>query len=147
MPLAIVTHMKWAIVGSRNYPKLERVQEFVRFLSDSPVPPEKWKYPRNPATIVSGGAPGVDSVAAREARECGLPVEEFPAEWNRQPDGSYDRTAGFRRNQLIVDASDIIVAFWDGVSSGTRDTIVRAQKAGKPVIIYGPTGAFLPPPR
>lgn len=136
--------MKWAIVGSRDYPYPERVREFIRNLVVEVVPKEKQIHVRGLPTIISGGARGVDSIAEECARSLGLPVEVFLADWNRQPDGSYDTKAGFRRNQSIVDASDIVVAFWDGVSSGTRDAIVRAQKAGKPLIIYGRDGKAPP---
>ena len=115
-------------------------------LNAQPVPEEKQVYARNRPEIVSGGAKGPDSISVEYAESLGLATTVFEAQWNRQPDGSYDRTAGFKRNQLIVDASDIVVAFWDGVSSGTRDTIVRAQKAGKRVIVYGPDGKYRKPP-
>ena len=138
--------MKWAIVGSRDYPLPSRVREFIDSLVAQPVPEDKQIYGRNRPTIVSGGAKGPDSISVEYAKSLGLPTEVFEAQWNRQPDGSYDRTAGFRRNQLIVDASDVVVAFWDGVSSGTRDTIVRAKKTGKPVIVYGSDGKYRKPP-
>ena len=44
------------------------------------------------------------------------------------------------RNQQIVDSADRVVAFWDGKSRGTADTLRRAHAAGKPILIIGPTG-------
>jgi hypothetical protein len=41
--------------------------------------------------------------------------------------------AGYIRNGYIVNNSDVIVAFWNGKSNGTADTITKARKAGKPV--------------
>lgn len=83
------------------------------------VPREKW---------------GVDEHAEQAAIECGLVVVSYPAKWKR-PDGTVDKGAGFKRNQLIVDQADRVVAFWDGKSRGTKDTIDKARKAGKPVEI------------
>lgn len=74
--------------------------------------------------IVSGGARGVDTAAKNEALDWGLAYKEFPADWNAR-----GRGAGFARNQLIVNYADRVVAFWDGVSPGTKDTIDRALKA------------------
>ncbi len=107
--------MKIAVVGSRDYPNLEEVRQFVREQELTTV-------------IVSGGARGVDSVAVEEARKLRMPYEIYPADWNR-----YGRSAGFRRNQTIVDAADEVIAFWDGKSRGTQHTISLAKAAGKPV--------------
>ena len=38
------------------------------------------------------------------------------------------------RNRQIVKASDLIVAFWDGKSLGTRSTKGLTEKAGKPFL-------------
>lgn len=76
--------------------------------------------------LVSGGARGVDSVAEGAARERGLEVEIFPANWKK-----YGKRAGFLRNEDIVKAADKVYAFWDGQSRGTRHTMELAKKAGK----------------
>lgn len=107
--------MKIAIVGSRNYPHLERVWEYVQTL-----PPD--------TVIISGGARGVDRTAEAAARKRGLPVMIFAAEW-----GKYGKAAGMIRNEYIVAVADQIIAFYDGTSRGTANTIDRARKAGKPV--------------
>jgi predicted Rossmann fold nucleotide-binding protein DprA/Smf involved in DNA uptake len=108
-----------AIVGSRGFLDLDAVVEYVNLLPAGTV-------------VVSGGAPGPDRIAAMAARMRRLPVVEYLAEW-RTPDGSIDRLAGFKRNRLIVDAADCVVAFWDGKSRGTAHTISLARQAGKPV--------------
>jgi len=83
--------------------------------------------------IISGGAIGADSLAARYAKENNIELEEFLPDWNR-----YGKSAGFKRNKQIVDASDIIVAFWDGESRGTANTISLAHKQNKTVYRYWP---------
>lgn len=42
----------------------------------------------------------------------------------------YNALAGYNRNGEIVANSDYIIAFWDGKSKGTGNTIYRANKAG-----------------
>jgi uncharacterized phage-like protein YoqJ len=40
------------------------------------------------------------------------------------------------RNTTIVDNSDIVLAFWDMESNGTKDTIDKSVKKGKKVYLY-----------
>ena len=107
--------MKVAIVGSRDYPTLWEVWQYVSSLPADTV-------------VVSGGARGVDAQAEYAANECGLKTEIYRAEWEK-----YGLSAGFKRNQQIVDAADSVVAFWDGVSRGTVDTLDKAARARKPI--------------
>ncbi len=52
------------------------------------------------------------------------------------------KAAGPRRNQLIVARCTDVIAFWDGKSPGTLDTIRKAMKAGKSCAVYPlPKGA------
>jgi uncharacterized phage-like protein YoqJ len=117
---------KVAIVGSREFPQPERVKQFVRKLQE--------KHPE--AVVVSGGARGVDSWAAEAAVAVGLRIMVFPANW--YPRGVYDARAGFTRNTTIVENSDYVVAFWDGASRGTKDTMTKAALAGKKVYVVEP---------
>lgn len=87
--------------------------------------------------LISGGAYGVDSAAEDAARGTWRSVI-FNADWQQ-----YGKAAGFIRNGLIVEAADVIVAFWDGSSRGTLDTLKKAKVAGKPYEIYGPSGERL----
>ena len=111
--------MKLAIVGSRMYSDPGEVAEYVMAL-----PPD--------TVIVSGGAPGVDSWAALVAEVMG-----FPEAIVHRPDWkAHGKGAGFIRNRLIVRDAHAVVAFWDGRSPGTRDTILAAEKAGKLFDVY-----------
>ena len=107
--------MKVAVVGSRDFPDMDVVRTFVSGLEEG-------------TTVVSGGARGVDTVAERAARARGLHVEVHLPDW-----WTYPRAAGVVRNQKIVDSVDRVVAFWDGHSRGTADTIKRAKVRGIPV--------------
>jgi hypothetical protein len=112
--------MRVAIVGSRDYPDLDQVVQFVRGLPSDTV-------------VVSGGARGVDRTAEQTARACGLRTLIFPADWTR-----HGKRAGFLRNDQILAAAEEVVAFWDGRSPGTADTIRKARRAGKRVKVFGP---------
>ena len=108
---------KVAVVGSREYPKQAVVERFVYLM------PKHW-------TLVSGGARGVDKWAETTAKHWNRPTKIYNAQWNK-----YGPKAGFIRNNDIVRGCDIVVAFWDGKSKGTRHTIQLADYLGKPYII------------
>ena len=59
--------------------------------------------------VIHGGARGVDRLAGRAAVRLGIPVEVYPADWDK-----YGRSAGFVRNQemLTVGRPDLVLAFW-----------------------------------
>ncbi len=81
-------------------------------------------------TIVSGGAKGADSLAGRFAEDYEIEIQIFKPEWDK-----YGKGAGFLRNQTIVNNCDVVLAFWDGKSRGTADTIAKAKTAKKPTFI------------
>lgn len=90
--------------------------------------------------IISGHASGADRMAETFARELGLEVISIPADWN-----TYGKKAGVVRNSKIVTMCDKLVAFWDGVSKGTKDSIKKAMLSNKlhHVIIAHRDGAAL----
>lgn len=79
---------------------------------------------------------GADMLADEVAHgELGLETEPHPAKW-RRPDGSLDRSAGFRRNiEMLESGIGAVLAFWDGISQGTKHTIDQAKKRKIPVKI------------
>jgi predicted Rossmann fold nucleotide-binding protein DprA/Smf involved in DNA uptake len=111
--------MRVAIVGSRRFSDPQRVVEYVTSL-----PPR--------ASIITGSASGVDAAATKAAREKGIPVQVIPASFDELADAS----KAAARNQRLVDACDVLVAFWDGSSKGTRTTVERALDSGKEVHVF-----------
>lgn len=139
-----------AVVGSRNFPNLELVRDFVRQL-----PSDSW--------VISGGARGVDSAAELTALDQHLWVVSYRPErygneyrirlYECNPHGdTMEATVGFAktfpqaahmRNQFIVDRavqeSGCLVAYRAvGKSNGTDSTIRRAEDAGILFAVYGP---------
>lgn len=74
-----------------------------------------------PVEIISGAAHGADTLGEQYARNRHYHCHRFPADWQQ-----YGRRAGFVRNELMVDQCDMVVAFWNGTSSGTKHTIALA---------------------
>lgn len=125
--------MKVAVIGSRNFDDYNRVK---RILDLYPI-----------STIVSGGARGADSLGKRYSEEAlKKKAEIYEAEWSdlsKEPckiktrkDGSkYNALAGFNRNTTIIQNCDMVVAFWDGKSPGTKDSLDKAQELKKTTLI------------
>jgi len=89
------------------------------------------KIPLNCTEIVSGGAEGIDTLARRYAKEHKLLFKEFPPEYGR-----YGTPAPFVRNTRIAEYAHMVIAFWDGKSQGTADTVMKCYQLNKPVEIF-----------
>lgn len=110
--------MKVAIIGSRNfndYPLLEK--SLSGYLSKI-------------THIVSGGARGADSLGKKYATLNNKEYIEFLPDWE-----TYGKGAGFIRNRSIINEADMVFAFWDGVSKGTRHSIGLANEMNKDLTI------------
>jgi hypothetical protein len=77
--------------------------------------------------VVSGACRGVDALGERYARERGLSVLSFPADWRK-----HGRRAGPVRNSVMADQADACVIF-DGGDPGSRDMIRTAEARGLPL--------------
>ena len=110
--------LKIGIVGTR-IPKIT-FEEFSQIIDDYKL-----------THIVSGGAKGIDTFAENYAKLNNIPFTIFPSEYNK-----YGRLAPFVRNQQIVDASDMIIAFPSKDSKGTIDTIRRTKRSNKSLKVY-----------
>lgn len=75
---------------------------------------------------------GVDLFAYRWAQRTGVPVREFPADWN-----AHGEAAGPIRNQEMIDQNpDMEVLLVFPGNSGTRDMTKRARKANIQRVFY-----------
>ena len=118
-----------AIFGSHKWSSVEKrerawhaVVDYVNALPEGTI-------------VVSGGAEGVDTWAAEAARRRGLPVEEFPPDPHLPKDRA--PTHNERVNALMARNTDIAkrctrgVAFMDGKTPGSSDTIKKIGRLGK----------------
>jgi predicted Rossmann fold nucleotide-binding protein DprA/Smf involved in DNA uptake len=89
----------------------------------------------NPTAIVAGGAAGADALAKQYAIDSGIEYVEILPRFKTDPDTPYHPRWYLERNKEIVAACDLLIAFWDGKSKGTKNTINTAKKQGKKHII------------
>jgi len=84
------------------------------------------------ALIVSGGCPkGGDRFAEMAASKHGISIRIYYPKWHR-----YGRIAGFMRNTLIAEDCDVLIAcVHKDRKGGTEDTIKKAEKLGKRVVL------------
>jgi len=80
--------MKLAIVGSRNMTDTKLFREGIIQVLE--------KY-GEPVEVISGGAPGADSLGAEWARQNNYPLIEYKPNWSK-----YGKQAGILRNGDIV---------------------------------------------
>lgn len=115
--------MKLIIAGSRDfcyYPKLVEILAWCV---------QHWG--RLPDEVVSGGARGADRLGEAWAKENGIKIKRFLANWKE-----LGPAAGPTRNKEMAQYGDYLVVFWDGQSRGTRNMIEEATAAGLPIVIY-----------
>ena len=104
--------MKVAVIGSRGL-LVENLGDYL---------------PEGTTEIVSGGAAGVDACAREYAQRHGLELTEYLPEYTR-----YGRAAPLKRNITIIENADLVLAFWDGTSRGTKYVIDNCKKRKIPV--------------
>jgi len=118
--------MNIAIVGGRDFSDYTLLKESLSAYISI--------YSGIPDNIVSGGAKGADTLAAQFATEMDIPLLVFKPDYQK-----YGRGATLVRNTQIIENADVVFAFWDGQSKGTKDSITKARKLQKElhIISYG----------
>lgn len=85
--------------------------------------------------IIHGACPtGVDWHAGKWAKDRGIPIKAFPADWKK-----FGRAAGPIRNRLMAVECDMLIAFPGG--TGTWNMISEARAISKPVLFREPERA------
>ena len=112
--------MRLAIVGSREFGNYDLLCAEVA----------KIQQTQKIDLVVSGGAQGADTLAKKFAAKNRIPLMEFLPDYSR-----YGRGAPLQRNSLIFKNADWLLSFVTATSKGTWDTIRKAERAKKKVII------------
>lgn len=80
--------------------------------------------------VVSGAAKGVDTIGEEIAKNKGLDLIRYPAQWEK-----YGKRAGHVRNKAMAELADAAILIWDGESKGTKNMMDNMKKQNKPFII------------
>ena len=118
--------MRVIIAGSREFTDYELFKSFM----EKAFKEEKFSL-GDIEEVVSGTAPGADTLGERWAKENGIPVKRFPAHWDK-----YGKAAGPMRNADMADYADFLIAFWHPLCRGTSNMIANMQHAKKEYIRF-----------
>ena len=130
--------MKIIVAGGRDFKDKDFMELTLCQLVDSGKLPEY-------VELVCGMAKGADLMAKEIFDRARMKVHERPADWQDMSEpckrrknyfGWYNALAGMKRNHAMGDEADILVAFWDGKSKGTKDMIDYMRKLSKPVYVF-----------
>ena len=124
--------MRTIIAGSRHLPRDDFDRDAIKVLIKSvlrPMTADPFGFGN--ITILSGMARGIDTFAITVAKEEGWNVEEYPAKWDE-----HGKAAGFIRNEEMARNADMLIAFWDGESRGTKHMINTALTLGLDVHVF-----------
>ena len=118
---------KLGVVGSRSFKEKNAMEEVLNEIIRENGKPEK---------IVSGAAEGADKIAEYWAEDNNISTIIHEPEYDKYE--AYERKykPQKERNSVIVNDSDMLVAFWDMKSTGTKDTIKKAKKKCIRIYIY-----------
>ena len=114
---------KVVIAGCRDYNNYDKAKMYIDYYLSN-------MRKANDIIILSGCASGVDAIGERYAKENGLKVEKYPANWEK-----YGKSAGPKRNEEMAENCDCVICFWDSKSKGTKSMIDFAKKYKKPIRI------------
>jgi hypothetical protein len=115
--------MKLIIAGSRTITKYSQLENALKCNSGIQC--------NHITEIVSGHARGADRLGEKFAKIHGYPLKIFRARWD-----SYGPVAGFIRNEEMADYGDVLLALWDGESTGTDHIITMMDMLNKPYYVH-----------
>lgn len=108
------------IAGSRTVDEYRIIREGMKL-----VP---WRVKR----VISGACRGPDRLGERWAHEHSIPMDRYPAKW-----GEFGKSAGYRRNELMAEKAEALVAFHELNSRGTSHMIDIAKRYNLEILILG----------
>lgn len=113
---------KIIIAGGREFDNYDALEELVSNLLFHEYTGDE---------IVSGAAKGADRLGEKFAKDKGILIKQFPADWD-----THGKRAGYLRNAEMAEYADMLIAFWDGYSKGTKHMIDLALKEQLEVHVF-----------
>lgn len=131
------------IAGSRDFDDYNKAKPVILEVFRD-LKKEGYNTKQKNVLIISGGAKGADNIGETFAKQYKISYQVFKPDWNNidapgavikeNKYGKYNAKAGHDRNNSMAKcaANDmelgVLLAFWDGKSTGTKNMIATAQK-------------------
>ena len=142
--------MRVIIAGGRDFDDYDLLKkECIKIFKQ--LKSEGYNTNRNNLEIISGEAKGADTLGKRFGIMFKLDVVSFPAKWNdltvekcvikEGKYGKYNVLAGHNRNEEMAKYANkdhelgVLLAFWDGKSTGTKSMIELAKEYGLRIFV------------
>lgn len=91
----------------------------------------RYIHPKEVGQVVHGGAIGVDTLAEQWAKNNNIESIIFPPNYE-----VYGKRAPLVRDKEMVDYADLVIAFWDGQSHGTKYVIDYCKNIGRKCVVH-----------
>lgn len=120
------------ITGSRDWDNAQTIKDALMMQVVAATKDREITMPHQ-IVLHSGACPtGADKICEEVAESLGFTVYRYPANWKK-----YGKSAGFRRNQQMVDlGANICIAFIKNESKGATMTARIAEESGIPTVRY-----------
>jgi len=114
--------LKVIVAGSRNFDDYETLKSVCDYIIGNP---------EIKVELISGNANGADKLGEKYAMEKKYELKIFKADWDK-----HGKKAGHIRNKEMGEYGNLLIAFWDGKSKGTKNMIDIAKKKGMSSMVY-----------
>jgi len=112
--------MRTIIAGGRDFIDYDKLKYII-----------KHELPWKITTVICGKAKGADTLGETWALCNSIPIEYFPAEWDK-----FGKSAGVRRNRQMAQNAETALICWDTKSKGTRNMFQEAKKYNLKTYLY-----------
>jgi hypothetical protein len=116
---------QWLVCGGREFTDYDYLFENLDTLALAFGEPDR---------VIHGAARGADEMAGDWAKARHIPVVEVPADWE-----AHGKRAGYLRNEEmlgLLKRRDMVIAFPQGESPGTRMMVDIAKRSNKDLGVY-----------
>lgn len=119
-----IKELRIIIAGSRDFDDFEILFKNVETIQNEIITK---RDDISEVVIISGTARGADKLGELYAERTNLKIKRFPADWN-----NLGKRAGYVRNTEMAKYAakevGVLIAFWDGISKGTKHMIDLAKR-------------------
>lgn len=122
--------MRVIIAGSRGITDRSDVEKAIHNAESQ----YEFDFSEDVEVLQSGTANGVDQLGEEIARDNEIDIDQYDPE-EYMDDAPNPKVAPLLRNSAMAEEGDMLIAVWDGESTGTKDMIDKAESEGLDVYV------------